>query len=230
MLWVMDFTALVLSVASSPGAIVVLAALLIVDGFFPLVPGETTVVALTALGAAGVGPHPLSVLCVAIVATMIGDGIAFVIGRRVGPARWRWMRRPAAARSFAWATRQIERRPAAVLIGAKFLPFARVAVTMTAGSCGLPVRRYLPLSLIGATIYTGYHVAVATVAGHTLSANPLLAVAASLGVGAVLSALIAGSQKVIARLRLHDHRSPRASEHRPSAETPPVGSAGGTPE
>ena len=213
----MDFTALVLSIASTPAAFLVLAALLIIDGFFPLVPGETTVVALATLGAAGHGPHPLAVLAVATAATMIGDGIAFWIGRTVGAERWRWMRRPRARHAFAWAAVQLDRRPAAVLIGAKFLPVVRVAVTMTAGSSGLRLHRYLPLSFVSALLYTGYHVLIATVAGHTLAANPLLALAVSLGIGMLLGAVIAAVERVSGRSSKHGR--PGGS---PPGEAPPV--------
>lgn len=175
------------------------AALLIVDGFFPLVPGETTVVAVATLGASGHGPAPLAVLVVAIGATMIGDGIAFWIGRRVGPSRWAWMRRPKPARALLWAATHIEARPGLILVAAKFLPFARVAVTMTAGASALPVRRYLLMSFVAATLYSGYHVIVATTAGTLFAANPLLGLASSLGFGLVSAALIAGVRRLIRR-------------------------------
>ncbi|MCU1583766.1 MAG: DedA family protein [Microbacteriaceae bacterium] len=192
-------THLVLTLVQSPWVFVVLAALLIVDGFFPLVPGETTVVALATLGASGHGPAPLAVLFVAIGATMVGDGIAFWIGRKVGPSRWAWMRRPKPARALLWAANHIEGRPGLILVVAKFLPFARVAVTMTAGASALPVRRYLLLSLVAASLYTVYHVTVATTAGTLLSAHPLIALASSVGFGLVSAALIAGLRRVMRR-------------------------------
>ncbi|MBK4346998.1 DedA family protein [Lacisediminihabitans changchengi] len=195
----MNLSELLLTIASSPWAFVVLATLLIVDGFFPLVPGETTVVILTSLGAAGLGPSPLAVLLVSIAATMVGDGVAFWIGRAVGTDRWGWMRRPRISRALTWAAGRIEKHPAAALIGAKFLPYARVAVTMTAGATGLSTRRYLPLSLAASSLYTGYHVLVASVAGAALAANPLAGVAVSLGVGALLSATIAAVQRLRSR-------------------------------
>lgn len=175
-----ELTDFLSALAASPWAYLVMAGILIVDGFFPFVPGETGVVTLAALGASGHGPQVWLVLVVAIIATMIGDAIAFLIGRRVGVDRWAWMRRPRIARAFAWASAGLLRRPTLFLMIAKFVPFARVAVTMTAGAGGLPVRRYLPISLAASTIYTAYHVVIAVVAGHSFASMPLLGAAVAI--------------------------------------------------
>jgi membrane protein DedA with SNARE-associated domain len=169
-----DLTPLLYGIAESPWALVTLALLLIVDGFFPFVPGETYVVTLATLGVTGHGPAPWAVMVVATVATMIGDAIAFIIGRRIGIDRWGWMRRPRAATWFGWAARGLVRRPALFLIAAKFVPFVRVIVTMTAGAGGLAVRRYLPISFAASVLYTGYHVVVALVAGSVFVATPVI--------------------------------------------------------
>ncbi|MBB5643448.1 DedA family protein [Cryobacterium roopkundense] len=174
-------TEIILAVAGSPWAYVALAALLLIDGFFPFVPGETFVGALSALAATGSGPSVAYVLGVAIMATVIGDAIAFVLGRRMGLSRWAWMRRPRIARAFAWAARGLRQRPAAFFLTAKFVPVGRVAVTMTAGATGFPVARYIPLSIAASSFYTVYHVAVGYAAGSWLSAHPLLAIVVSIG-------------------------------------------------
>jgi len=179
-----EVTDFLTALAGSPWAYVVMAGILVIDGFFPFVPGETGVVTLAALGASGHGPVVWIVLVVAIVATMIGDGIAFLLGRTVGIDRWSWMRRPRVARAFAWAAAGLLRRPTVFLMIAKFVPFARVAVTMTAGAGRLPVRRYLPISFAASTVYTTYHVVVALIAGTALASMPLL------GAGVAIVAVI----------------------------------------
>ncbi len=172
-----EVTDFLTTLAGSPWAYLVMAGILIIDGFFPFVPGETGVVTMATLGAAGHGPQVWLVLVIAIVATMIGDGIAFTLGRNVGIDRWAWMRRPRVSRAFAWAAAGLLKRPTVFLMIAKFVPFARVAVTMTAGAGRLPVRRYLPISFAASTVYTSYHVAVAVIAGTAFAATPLLGVA-----------------------------------------------------
>ncbi len=179
-----------LTVAASPVAYLLLAVLLIVDGFFPFVPGETAVVALATLSASGNGAPVWIVLVVAVIASTVGDSIAFFNGRRLGTSRWAWMRRPRVARMFRWAEHGLSRRPALFLVSAKFVPVARVAVTMTAGASPLPTRRYLPLAFVASGVYTAYHVTVAVFAGSLLSANPLLATGAAIVTVILLGAAI----------------------------------------
>ncbi|HEU0205575.1 MAG TPA: DedA family protein [Pseudolysinimonas sp.] len=181
-----QLTATLDALAASPWAYVVMAGILIIDGFFPFVPGETGVVTLSALGATGHGPNVWIVLGVAVAATMIGDGVAFVIGRTIGLRRFSWMRRPRVERAFQWAAAGLVKRPTLFLMLAKFVPFARVAVTMTAGAGGLRVRRYLPISFAASTVYTSYHVTVAVLAGQAFAANPLIGVAVAIGIVIVL--------------------------------------------
>jgi membrane-associated protein len=164
-----------LAVAYSPWAFLVMAGILIIDGFFPFVPGETAVVTLSTITAAAGGQWLWLVLLVAVAATMIGDAISFSIGRRLGLARWKWMRGPRMTAAFERAADGLRKRPGLYLVGAKFLPFVRVAVTMTAGASGLSVRRYLPRSFVASVIYTLYHVLVGAAAGTWFSVNPVLA-------------------------------------------------------
>jgi membrane-associated protein len=183
-------THFVLAIAGSPWAYVVLAGLLIVDGFFPFVPGETLVVTLAVLSATAHGPNLWIVLGVAIVASTIGDAIAFAIGRRVGVSRWNWMRRRRVAAALAWAHRGFVRRPATLMLTAKFVPVARVAVTMTAGATGFPVRRYVVLAVTASAIYTAFHVTVGALAGSWMADTPLLAVGVGMASVFVLGFLI----------------------------------------
>jgi membrane-associated protein len=192
---------IILAVGHTPWAYVVMAVILVIDGFFPFVPGETAVVTLSTLVAAGGGQFLWIVLLVAVAATMVGDAISFFTGRRVGLASWRWMRGPRMSAIFERASVGLNRRPGLYLVGAKFLPFVRVAVTMTAGASGLAVRRYLPRSFVASTIYTLYHVAVGAAAGFWFAGNPLVAALIAI---AVVFALVFGFDTIA---RLH-RRSP----------------------
>ncbi len=183
-------TAVLDALAATPWAYAVMAGILIIDGFFPFVPGETGVVTLSALGAAGHGPNVWIVLVVAVAATMIGDGIAFVMGRTIGLGRFAWMRRPRVERAFQWAAAGLVKRPTLFLMTAKFVPFGRVAVTMTAGAGGLRLRRYLPTSFAASAVYTAYHVAVAVIAGQAFAANPLIGAAVAIALVIVLGVLV----------------------------------------
>ncbi len=190
---IVDFLTMV---AQSPWAFVVLAGLLIVDGFFPVVPGETAVVTLAALGASGHGPSPIAVLGVAVAATMIGDGIAFLIGRKLRGSGVTRMGRRRFVRALAWASVKLATQPATVLIAAKFLPVARVAVTMAAGTSTLSMWRYVAISFAAAALYTLYHVVLAASAGALFAANPLLGLAVSIGFGVLVAGVLASIRRI----------------------------------
>ncbi len=174
--------ALLQAIGHTPWAYLVMAGILVIDGFFPFVPGETAVITLSTLVAAGGGGLLWLVLLVAVAATMVGDAISFVVGRRLGLERWAWMRRPRITAVTARAAAGLQRRPGLSLIGAKFLPFVRVVVTMTAGASGLSVRRYVPRSFVASTIYTLYHVGIGAVAGFWFPVNPLVAAVCAIAV------------------------------------------------
>ncbi|HEY4268124.1 MAG TPA: VTT domain-containing protein [Galbitalea sp.] len=210
-------TQFVLALAGSPWAYAALAALLVIDGFFPFVPGETLVVTLAVLSAAAHGPNLWIVLGVAIVASTLGDAIAFAIGRRVGISRWNWMHRPRVAKALAWAHRGFVNRPAMLMLTAKFVPVGRVAVTMTAGATGFPVRRYLGLALTASAIYTSFHVAVGLMAGSWLASSPLLAIGVALVSVFVLGFVIDTITRAFRKRTLRGARTVTAAGRRSGA-------------
>lgn len=200
---VQEIENLLLAIGQTPWAYLVMAGILIIDGFFPFVPGETAVVTLSALVAASGGRYLWLVLLVAVAATMVGDAISFVIGRRVGLDRWGWMRRPRVMYVTSRAAAGLQKRPGIYLVGAKFLPFVRVVVTMTAGASGLAVRRYVPRSFVASTIYTLYHVAVGAVAGFWFPVNPILASVIAIAVVFLIGFILDVVSRKRAASRIH---------------------------
>jgi membrane-associated protein len=178
--------------AASPWALALVALFLLIDGFFPFVPGETLVVGAAAATAASGGSVWL-VLAVAAPAALAGDLIAYHLGRRLGVERWGAPRHPRLARAFQFAKRRLEASPASILMTAKFLPFVRVAVSMTAGAIRMPMRRYFPLAVASVTFYTAFHVAIAALIGSAafaLLGNPLVAMGVAIGFGVVAGLLV----------------------------------------
>src|SRR5699024_5668643 len=100
-------------------------------------------------------------------------------------------RRVAAA--FAWARRSLDRRGAALVLTARYIPVGRIAVNMTAGATGYPRRRFVPLSILAGASWALYSVAVGTLFGHWFAGHPLLGVAAAvgaaIGIGLVVDAV-----------------------------------------
>lgn len=166
---------LILQAVASPWLLVVLFAVTVIDGFFPPVPSETVLVAAAAVAAsAGAWQSVIPMVLVAAAGAMIGDNIAYGLGRGIGTTRFRWMRRPRVAGAFARAQHALDRRGAGLILGARYIPVGRVAVNMSAGALGYPRRRFVPLSAVGALSWAVYSAVIGVVAGRWLEEQPLL--------------------------------------------------------
>jgi membrane protein DedA with SNARE-associated domain len=174
----------ILSAAASPWLPLVMFVVAVIDGFFPPVPSETVLVAAAAVAAStGAFPTILLLCLVAAVGAMIGDNLAYAVGRGVGVTRFRWMRTARISAAFSRAELALERRGAPLIIGARYIPVGRVAVNMSAGALGYPWRRFLPLSAIAAATWAVYSAGIGILAGQWFKDQPLL--------GAVLGVVVA---------------------------------------
>ncbi|MGO4784266.1 DedA family protein [Cryobacterium sp. W22_MBD10_FK3] len=185
---------LVLALAGSAWVYPIVFLFVVIDGFFPPLPSETVVVALGALAVSAGAPNLIFLIGVVAAGAVLGDSVAYLIGRKIGVARFRWQRRPGPARMADRARAALRSRPASLLLTARYIPVGRVAVNMTAGATGFPLRRFIPLAALGGFAWAGYSVLVGVLAGAWLRNNPLLgallAVAAALLLGALVDAVV----------------------------------------
>lgn len=186
---------LLTEVASSAWALPLLFALVLGDAFLVVIPGEAAVTALGALAVSQGRPSPAAIVLVAASAALTGDVICYLVGRTIGLQRWRWMRAPRAQAAFAWARLRLERRAALVLFTARFIPFARLAVTLTAGATRLPAPRYLAVAGLAALAWATYQALVGAVVAAIVPGGPVVAVVVSIvvavGLGLAIDALLA---------------------------------------
>jgi membrane-associated protein len=209
--------ALVLALAGSAWVYPVVFAFVVIDGFFPPLPSETVVVALGALAVSAGAPHPLGLIAVVTVGAVLGDVTAYLIGRRIGLARFAWQRRAGVLRVSDRARSALLARPASLLLTARYIPVGRVAVNMTAGATGFSLRKFLPLACLGGFCWATYSVLIGAVAGAWLRHNPLLG-----AVLAVAAALLLGLLVDTVVLRVLRARARRRAGGAPSTRTAPV--------
>jgi len=198
---------IIMQAIASPWLYLVLFAVTIIDGFFPPVPSETVLVAAAAVAASS---GQVATLCalgvIAAVGAAIGDNIAFAIGRRVGTTRFSWMRRPRIQAAFAHAQRALDRRSAALILGARYIPVGRVAVNMSAGALGFPWRRFVPLSIVAGISWSALSIAIGLLAGAWIKDQPLLSavigVAVALSIGIVIDRIASSRRRRESALQL----------------------------
>ncbi|WP_161958542.1 DedA family protein [Ornithinimicrobium cavernae] len=179
-----------LDAAAQPWVPLALLLFCAVDGIFPPVPSESLVIGLAAVSAATGAPNVWLVLLAGAAGAALGDLTAYLIGRRVGTQRFRWLRRPRTAALLERTGRTLERRRALFLISGRFVPVVRVLINLTAGASGLPLRHYLPLNLTAAAVWSSFGVGVGLVGGTWMHDNPLLGLTLAIGLGVALGALV----------------------------------------
>ena len=172
--------------ATGPWALPLLFALVFGDAFLVVVPGEAAVTGFAALSVVNGDPPLAAVVVVAAVAAFCGDATCYTLGRTVGVDRWAWMGRPRIVALRAWAHRRLTRSTAAIVFTARFIPFARIAVNLTAGAERVPAPRYLALSALAALGWATYQSLIGAAVARLLPGNPVAAVLLSIAVALLL--------------------------------------------
>lgn len=97
--------------------------------------------------------------------------------------------------ALAWARARLERRAALVLFTARFVPFARLAVNLTAGATKVAAPRYLAIAGVAAFAWALYQALIGAVVASVLPDGPVVAVVASVvlavGIGLGIDAILA---------------------------------------
>ena len=198
----------ILAAAGQPWVLVLVLDCCVIVGFFPPVPSESVVVGLAAVAATADVPNPLLLALVAAAGAFSGDNIAYLLGRRVGTRRWSWMRGPRMQSAFRWAGRELRRRPASLILVARFVPIGRVAVNLTAGVTHYPHLRFVGLTILSASLWAAYSVAVGLFFGQWFEDNHVLgaaiAIVCAVALGIVVDLVInkfRGKPNVVERIR-----------------------------
>lgn len=184
----------ILAAAGQPWVLFLVLACCVIDGFFPPIPSESVVVGLSAVAATADVPNPWLLVFVAALGAFSGDNIAYLIGRRVGTTRWSWMRRPRMQSAFRWAGGELRKRPASLILVARFVPIGRVAVNLTAGATQYHHLRFIGLTTLSAVLWAVYSVGIGLFFGQWFEENHLLgaviAIVCAVALGIVVDVVI----------------------------------------
>jgi membrane-associated protein len=183
--------------AASPWLIPAVFALVVGDAFLVVLPSETAVVALGALSATTGTPAIAAIIVAAAIGAVVGDGLCYLIGRRVGLDRWRWQRSGRVAAAIERVRIAVLQRTAVLVFTARYVPFARIAVNLAAGAGRVPLRHYLPLSAFAGLAWACYNVAIGAIVGTAFRETPLLAIAISIPLAITLGLVV---DRAVARL------------------------------
>jgi len=192
--WVLHFSSnveeFVLSAVESAWIYFWLFSLSLVDGIFPVVPSETIVIAAsTAWKQTGSPILPL-VWITAAAGAWCGDQLAYLVGSKIHIRSFRLFKGTKGQRTLDWAEHALKHRGAAFIIAARFIPFGRVAVNLTAGALEFPRRRFMIIDAIAVAIWATYGVAIGVFAGSLFENNLLLSIVVGVAGGIALGWLV----------------------------------------
>jgi membrane protein DedA with SNARE-associated domain len=203
----------ILAAAGQPWVLVLVFVCCVVDGFFPPIPSESVVVGLAAVAATADIPNPVFLAATAAAGAFLGDNIAYLIGRGAGTRRWAWMRGHRMQRAFRWAGTELRKRPASLILVARFVPIGRVAVNLTAGATHFPRSRFVAMTVFSAVLWGAYSVAIGLFFGQWFEENHLLGV-----IVAIICAMVLGVLVDIAISRLRGRLPDDAEQPVPPSE------------
>ncbi|GAA5063096.1 membrane protein DedA with SNARE-associated domain [Thermocatellispora tengchongensis] len=177
-------------VMTSPWVYLALFAVSLIDGFFPAVPSETSVITAGVFAAAG-DPNLFGVVAAAALGAFAGDHVSYAIGR-LGGSRLRARLRPGTRRhkAFAWAERALAERGGLVLVVARYIPGGRTATTMTMGAVGYPARSFAFFDTLAAGSWAVYSAMVGYLGGLAFENDPIKGLLLGLGIALTVTTVV----------------------------------------
>lgn len=158
-----------------------------IDGFFPVVPSESVIIATSTASQQTGSPILILIFLCGAVGAWLGDQIAYLIGARFDPRHWRLFKKDRWRRTLDWAETQLERRGTTFIIAARFIPMGRVVVNLAAGALRFPHRRFMGVDAIAAGVWAAWSVALGTIAGAIFPEdNLVLSIVIGVAAGVVL--------------------------------------------
>lgn len=161
----------------------------LIDGFFPVVPSESVLIALASIAGVRNGISLTIIFLMGWFGAFIGDQIAYWLGRTIGVRRFRWMRTRSVVRVIGSVQTTLKHSGALVVITARHIPGGRVAVNFIAGATRMKVVKFMSLDFISAAIWAAYSIAIGYFSSGWLD-NILLQIALALVLAAILGWLI----------------------------------------
>jgi membrane-associated protein len=164
------------------------------DAVFPLVPAETTVIALGVATAGSADPRIALLVACAAAGAFAGDNLCYLLGRRFRPSvERRFFSSARGAGRRDRAEHSLQRYGMPVIIGCRFIPGGRTAVTLSCGLVGFPARRFAVATAVSGVIWASFAFFLGRLGGSAYEDNPwaglLTAVAASIALGLVVEAV-----------------------------------------
>ncbi len=185
--------------------------LALIDGFFPVVPSESILVALASIYDQRANISLVQLFFLGWFGAFIGDQVAYWLGRTIGVTRFKWMRTRSVVRAIGGVRETLKYSGALVIITARHIPGGRVAVNFIAGATRMRLIKFMSLDFLSAAIWAAYSLAIGYFTAGWLD-NTVLQIGLALIVAALLGWLVDRAIKWFMRTRVNKHVGQDADE------------------
>ena len=155
------------------------------DGVVPIFPGETSIV-VAAVFAANGDLNIWLVIIAGALGAVVGDSIAFWIGRGGGP----WMRAKASRmvgeERVAVAEHMVHRQGDILVFTQRFITILRLAINIVLGAGTIAYKRYLTIDTAAAFVWSAQGALIGYVSGKLFPGETWLAVVVALVIAGIL--------------------------------------------
>ena len=172
-----------------------------VDAVFPVVPSEGMVITAGMAAAAG-HQNLLLVIVIAMLGSVLGESICYLMGRGSGPALHRWMKRQQRRQAvYDKVSGALHSRGGLILMTVRYIPGARMVATLTAGATRYSFKKFIVFTFLGVTIAYTYVALLGYLGGDAFAHDELKALAFSLGLAAVIGLVVETSRRIAVKRR-----------------------------
>lgn len=176
---------------TSPWFYAILALFTMIDAVLPIFPTETLAIAAAAYAVSSGEPNLVGIGVALAVGAVLGDHMAYGLGRRYGEkVLGRVRRRKKGRAAMEWVRGGLRRRGPSVLIISRYIPMARVATTLSMGSFRYPLRVFTLYDIIAAISWGIFSVGIGYLGGHAFEGNPLLGAAVGVAFAILVSFVV----------------------------------------
>ncbi len=186
------------------------------DGVFPILPGETSIVAGAVFAAEG-DLTLWGVVVVGAIGAVVGDSLAYWIGRGGATGIRRAVTRMAGEHRTHSAERLVKRHGPALVFTGRFLPGIRIGINIACGAGQMSYPRFLLFDTAGAICWSLQAALIGYFAGKAFANQIWVALVVALGVAGVVALIvIARERRMVAREDALEAAEERASTVAPT--------------
>ena len=175
----------------------VICALIFGDSFIPVLPSEIPLNLVGAWSGARGEPNIGLMFIVAVMCAVVGDNLCFLLGTRLMPYVNRIRRGSKTYGALVWVKRNMRRNAGAAIIIARFIPSARLLLTILLGSVRFPWPMFFIFDTLGVILWAAQALAIGYLGGVIFSGSPLFAMLLSVVLATVLGFLVQRTQNKI---------------------------------